>query len=53
MPDVTNLPTKANLNTKATEIKRKIHDTSKFINSREFNRLSKINLNAKMQLKSN
>ena len=33
MPDITNLPTKSALNTKATEIKNEIPDTSHFVNT--------------------
>ena len=42
MPDITNLATKATLNTKATEIENKIPATRNFINTQEFDRSAKI-----------
>ena len=47
IPDITNLATKAALNTKATEIENKIPVTTHFINTQEFNRLTKISSAAK------
>ena len=47
--DITNLATKAALKTKATEIENKICDTTGFITTPEFNRLTKLNFNARME----
>ena len=47
--DITNLATKAALNTKATEIGNKILYSTSFITRPEFNRLTKINFNARMK----
>ena len=44
----TNLTTKAALNTKATEAENKIPDAIGFITAPEFNRLTKINFDARM-----
>ena len=46
--NITNL-TKAALNTKATEIENKIPHTIGFITTPEFNRLTKINFDARMK----
>ena len=49
IPDITNLATKAALNTKATEIKNKIRDTAGFITTLEFNKLTKLSFHARMK----
>ena len=49
MPGITNLATKAILNTQATEIENKIADTTGFITSPEFNRIAKIIFDATMK----
>ena len=56
IPDITNLATKADLlkintalNTKTAETENKIPDTSHFINTPEFNRLTKISFDARMK----
>ena len=49
MLNMTNLATKTALNTKATEIENKIFDTSYFINTQEFNRLTKICFDARIE----
>ena len=53
MPNFTYLATKftylAVLNAKATEIENKVPDTISFNNTQEFNRLTKISLDAKMK----
>ena len=49
MPGITNLATKAVLNTKAIEIQSKIPDTSHFINTQEFDRLTKISFDARIK----
>ena len=41
--------TKAVINRKATEIENKIPDTSHFINTQEFSRLTKIRFNRRMK----
>ena len=43
IPSVTGLVTTASLNVKVTEIENKISDTTDFITTPEFNRLTKIN----------
>ena len=48
IPDITKLATKAALNTKATEIENKKLDTTSYITTSEFNRLTKISLNARI-----
>ena len=50
MPDITSLATKAALNTKFTEIANKITETiSRFVNTQEFNRLTKISFDTRMK----
>ena len=49
MPDISNLATKSARNTKATEIKNKILNTSHFIKTQEFIRLIKIRFNTKIK----
>ena len=47
--DNTNLATKTVLNTKSTEIENKIPDTTSFITTPKFNRLTKIGFDAKIK----
>ena len=50
IPDITSQTTKASLNTKVTEIAKKIRDTiGHFVNTQEFNRLTKIDFDARMK----
>ena len=49
LPDITNLATKVALNTKSTEIVDKILNTTGFIVTPEFNRLSKISFDARIK----
>ena len=44
----TNLTTKAALNTKGTEMENKIPDPTSFITAPEFNKLTKINFDARI-----
>ena len=46
---ITNLATKASLNKKVTEIGNKIFDTTGFITTSEFNRLTRISLDARIK----
>ena len=47
--DTTNLATKVVLNMKATEIENQTPDTNSFITTPEFNRLTKVNFDARME----
>ena len=49
MPGITNLATKAILNTQATETENKIPDNTDFITSPEFNKIKKIFFDARMK----
>ena len=49
IPDIPNLAIKTALNPKVTEIENKILDTIGFINTQQFNRLTKISFDARME----
>ena len=49
-PDIKNLVT--NLNTKPTKIENEIPDTTRFITTSEFNRLTKISFSCKNEIRS-
>ena len=49
MADITSISTKATLNTKTREIENKIPDTTGFIATTEFNRLTNIRFDARMK----
>ena len=49
IPDITNLGTESAFNKKVKKIENKITDTATFINSFEFNRLTKTNFDARMK----
>ena len=49
IPDITNLATKTVLKAKAVEIENEIPDTNHFINTHEFNRLTKLSFDVRMK----
>ena len=49
IPDITNMATKAALSTTTTEIVNKVPGTTSFITTPDFNRLTKISFDTKME----